>query len=218
MALATTDSDPVQNGGPLVYRCASPVVFAKRSEDPSSTRIVKLNKAVGSVVYASGLVWTGPNGGKWAELDAGKGELGWMLVSGPGFGLQGPALIDADKDDLLTVQVHLLGSSDMGGQPGGIVWESLVSQEGTIGDIKKSMCKETGLVFGMCCLAKEMPCKAPNNGVRLPADYMPELPDNKEISKCKFGSHATIYLVYVGDLPKDLPVKRAPPPQFPDGY
>lgn len=200
----------------MVYRSASSIVFAKRSERPDTDKIVKLNRAVGSIVYSTGMVWLGPGGGKWAELDASKGELGWMLVSGPGFGLQGAALIDASKDDLITVHVHLLGGAEQGSQPGGIVWESLVSTEGTIGDIKKSMCKDTGLIYGMCCFSKEMPCKAPNNGVRLPADYMPELQDIKKIESCKFPAHATVYLVYVGDLPRDLPVKRAPNPTFPD--
>lgn len=66
-----------------------------------------------SIELAAGNKAKGRLGGVWAEFDARFGEAGWVLVHGPGFGLAGPALIDAAQgDDLLDVRVMLLQGED----------------------------------------------------------------------------------------------------------
>merc|ERR1711998_307853 len=76
----------IQEDGPLIYRCTQGVLFVKRSENPESQKILKLKRPVGAFVHTTGYTWTGSAGGIWAELEASKGEMGWMLVKGPGFG------------------------------------------------------------------------------------------------------------------------------------
>jgi len=81
----------------------------KRSEDPSSGKISKVKVPPEVRIYSSGRVWTGPSGGRWAQLDASRGgEAGWVLVEGPGFGLRGPALVDPASAEELQFSVDEL--------------------------------------------------------------------------------------------------------------
>lgn len=82
--------------GPRRYCVAQGVLFAKRSDDPTIGDIVRSKPRPGKVVRTTGKSWRGPNGGLWAEFDAQAGEKpGWVLVEGPGFKLDGPALVEA---------------------------------------------------------------------------------------------------------------------------
>jgi len=200
--------------GPLCYKCAQGVVFLKKRPDPKSGPISKLARPVGSPVYSTGRLWTGPSGGQWAELNPARGgERGWMLVKGPGFGLAGPALLDAESQDLLHLKVYLLDEDE---RKAGIVWEGLVPRELSVKDVKRALGQATGLEEHLCCLGKNMPAMS-SRGVRLGADYMPELADEKLLAECGFDSGplaeaTTLLLVYVGDYPKDLEVRPSLPP------
>lgn len=95
---------PIQDGGPTLYVCGASAIFLKKSSNPRSGKIVKQKRETGSQVSATGRTWTGPSGGEWAELfpssEASKEESwdkAWALVDGPGFGLEGPALIDPTR-------------------------------------------------------------------------------------------------------------------------
>mmetsp|Transcript_19073 Transcript_19073/g.44858 ORF Transcript_19073/g.44858 Transcript_19073/m.44858 type:complete len:282 (-) Transcript_19073:466-1311(-) len=94
---------PIIGGGPSIYLCATNSLFLKKSSNPRSGKIVKQKRDPGSQVQSTGRTWTGPSGGLWAELtpsaETSKEEgwdHAWALVDGPGFGLDGPALIDPD--------------------------------------------------------------------------------------------------------------------------
>uniref|UniRef100_A0A7S4RAP8 Uncharacterized protein n=1 Tax=Alexandrium monilatum TaxID=311494 RepID=A0A7S4RAP8_9DINO len=209
----------VQNG-PRVYRCAVCEIFVKRSVKPTKGKIMKVKKETGSCLYSTGNTWTGPSGGRWMELDQASGEAGWALIYGPGFGLKGPALLDASDDAILSVQVFLLGSMDSGSEMQGVIWESLVRREATVGEVKASMAREVGLKPYCCVLSKDKPCLngiPGSNGQRLPVDYMPELKDHKVMGDCGFeGGTAILLLVYVGDMPPDVPIQRKPLPKLRD--
>eukprot|EP00408_Alexandrium_pacificum_P061171 CAMPEP_0171164326 /NCGR_PEP_ID=MMETSP0790-20130122/5610_1 /TAXON_ID=2925 /ORGANISM="Alexandrium catenella, Strain OF101" /LENGTH=223 /DNA_ID=CAMNT_0011629077 /DNA_START=108 /DNA_END=782 /DNA_ORIENTATION=+ len=195
--------------GPCLYRCAQGVLFMKRREDPRSGKILKVSRPVGCLVHCTGHVWTGPSGGQWAELDAGKGEAGWVLVQGPGFGLTGPALVDAGGGDSIHIKVHLLDEDE---RKAGIVWESLLPKDAKIRAVKAAMCQATRLDSKFCCLSKGLPGMS-SRGVRLGADFMPELQDDWVLRECGLGDEATLLLVYVGDFPRGLEVWPAAPPQ-----
>merc|ERR550532_3435566 len=106
-------------------------MFIKRADDPASPKIIRMRKPIGSYVHSTGLLWRGPNGGVWAELDAAKGEMGWALVEGPGFGIAREALVDASKPGLLKLEVVLLDVE------ASMLFESLITQEVTVKDVKK---------------------------------------------------------------------------------
>lgn len=95
---------PIVTGGPNVYVCGTNAIFLKKSSNPRAGKIVKQKREMGSQVRATGRTWTGPSGGMWAELlpssEGSKEESwdkAWALVDGPGFGLEGPALIDPNR-------------------------------------------------------------------------------------------------------------------------
>eukprot|EP00971_Amphidinium_carterae_P235436 4672318-Amphidinium_carterae.1 len=69
--------------GATLYECTQGVLFLKRCKNPSSQRIVRLQRHVGSRVASTGALWQGPAGGVWMECDGSSGDRGWMLVSGP---------------------------------------------------------------------------------------------------------------------------------------
>lgn len=203
--------------GPLVYRCAQPVLFVKRSEQPESTKIVKVKQPVGARINSTGVVWTGPNGGKWAQLDTNRGEIGWALVHGPGFGLSGPALVDFDRS--LNLQVFLLGGMEKEQQ--GLLWEAVMPKTATVKEVTHAMCRVLDLRPESCILAKDRPCCKPDGGEltqeRLPVDFMPELRGNQVLGECGFEQgQAILMLVYVGDMPEHLTVERRPIPRVPD--
>jgi len=79
-------------GGQCEYRVLQGMLFKKTSLDPTTRKIVKLVRPVGSIVKVTGRRWTGPSGGEWVELDSEVEKPGWMLIEGPGFGVSGALL------------------------------------------------------------------------------------------------------------------------------
>jgi len=77
---------------PCEYRVMQDALFKKPGSDPTTGKVVKLAKKVGSKVRSTGRSWTGPQGGEWVELEAKTEKPGWLLVEGPGFGAPGPLL------------------------------------------------------------------------------------------------------------------------------
>jgi len=198
-SMVTQSGGKMQEDGPLSYRCSQGILFAKRSEDPESKKIVKLKKPVGTFIYSTGYTWTGPGGGVWAELDAAKGEMGWMLVRGPGFGLNGPALIDAyELAEATSVQVVL--SEEATGTTA-ILFESFVSRDTTILDVKKMLAQATSLTQRFCCLIKDLPAKIPGSSDRLTTDYCEDLKDKVTIGSLGCGDTTQLHLMYLADFP-----------------
>merc|ERR1719229_1841690 len=71
-------------------------MFFKKSRDPTAKRIIKTKRQVGTSICTTGREYRGPAGGLWVEVDPERNpaEDGWALVSGPGFGIVGPLLVD----------------------------------------------------------------------------------------------------------------------------
>merc|ERR1712217_840547 len=64
----------------------------------------------------------------------------------------------------------------------GIIYETLASKKTTVLGLKKMMCAENGLTVHHVCFGKDLPPMNPNgSGVRVGADYMPELADTKNL-------------------------------------
>lgn len=190
------------DNGPTLYRCSQGLMFVKRSEEPASTKITRLKKPIGSYVYSTGRLWKGPSGGTWTELDAAKGEMGWALVEGPGFGIAREALVDATRSGVLKLEVVLLDVQAC------MVFESLITKDVTTRDVKKMVCQKTGLEVGFCCLGKDPPMN-PQSGDTISIDYMPSLDDEKTVSSYGFVETAMLFLIYIGEYPPDF---MKPPP------
>eukprot|EP00439_Symbiodinium_sp_Y106_P064010 s6040_g10.t1 len=52
---------------PVEYRVMQGPLFKKPSKDPNSSKVIKLNRKVGSKVQSTGQTWQGPAGGLWLE-------------------------------------------------------------------------------------------------------------------------------------------------------
>mmetsp|Transcript_106163 Transcript_106163/g.310336 ORF Transcript_106163/g.310336 Transcript_106163/m.310336 type:complete len:219 (-) Transcript_106163:110-766(-) len=199
-------SDGLEEGGPQLYCCSQGAIFVKRSSNPKSKKIIRLQRPVGTNVHTTGKTWRGPGGGTWAELNAARGETGWALVDGPGFGLNGPALVDAAKDrDLVRLEIILL---DVQAMP---IFESLLPKDLTLKKVKKIMCQQTGLVEGHCCLGKDIPYHH-DSKQPISIDYMPSLEEDRTVGSLGFPGAGRIYCIYLEELPQDF--KRPEPIQI----
>eukprot|EP00434_Breviolum_minutum_P011351 symbB.v1.2.010016.t1/scaffold648.1/size176576/1 len=80
-------------------------IFKKAGSDPSSAKIMQLNRKIGMVIHTTSKIWKGPTGGFWVELDTSSGDsgagekMGYVLIDGSGFGTPGPCLQKASKED-----------------------------------------------------------------------------------------------------------------------
>lgn len=194
----------IQSGGTLIYRVTQGVLFVKRAENPNSQKVLKLKRPVGAFVHSTGYTWTGSAGGVWAELEASKGEMGWTLVRGPGFGLQGPALIDAmDLLNATSLQIVLADEEP------GVIFESWVRRDMTVLELKKAVVEATGLTQKYCCLIKDPPGKIPGTNEHLTADYCEELKDDSTLLSIGCGETTQLFLMYLGSLPRGF---RMPKP------
>lgn len=79
----------LQGDGPCTYQVIHGLCIRKDNSDPSSTVMVKSRCKVGCEFCSTGRSWRGPSGGLWAELES---KIGWVLVEGQGFGVDGPLL------------------------------------------------------------------------------------------------------------------------------
>jgi len=74
------------------------IVFRKDSSDPSTSTVVKIRSRVSIAVTARR--WQGPSGGLWAQIDAEmEKRAGWVLIEGPGFGVDGAVLVPCDAQE-----------------------------------------------------------------------------------------------------------------------
>ncbi|CAK9060190.1 unnamed protein product [Durusdinium trenchii] len=166
--MAIEELEQLSEGAPTQYIVAQGVCFLKPGEDPTSQKILKAKRPVGSKIYTTGTIWKGPQGGVWAEVDIGKspGEMGWALVEGPGFGLRGPSLIDPEANDGASQMIHIRWLKD---PP---IFNCLMPKTATVGDLVDTFCARTGLNRKETILTKGLPNKAPNgSGALLPVDY-----------------------------------------------
>jgi len=206
--------------GPQVYRCIQGVLFVKRSEEPTHEVIMKLRRPLGTFVYSTGYLWRGLSGGIWAEFDAQKGEMGWVLVKGPGFDLDGPALIDATAESFqgaVSLAVESLGKTALKSKA---IFETFIDKESPISYVKHLLCEATGLNSQFVCLSKDKPGKmADASGGKdylLPASFMQPLDGQVRLSSFG-GDHVQLYLVYTGDFNEDYFGEEPPEPQSDKG-
>mmetsp|Transcript_20394 Transcript_20394/g.64244 ORF Transcript_20394/g.64244 Transcript_20394/m.64244 type:complete len:213 (+) Transcript_20394:55-693(+) len=104
------------SAGPREYRVVQGPVFKKVGTDPTSQKVIKLNKKVGSVLRSTGKTWQGPSGGDWAEQDPqGSEKPGWYLIEGPGFNQPGPLLekVDDSEEPHMVVKLYSLITKDV---------------------------------------------------------------------------------------------------------
>mmetsp|Transcript_108858 Transcript_108858/g.289515 ORF Transcript_108858/g.289515 Transcript_108858/m.289515 type:complete len:306 (-) Transcript_108858:20-937(-) len=77
---------------PCEYRVMQDTLFKKPGSDPTTGKVVKIARKVGSKVRGTGRAWTGPQGGEWVQLEPPAEKPGWLLVEGSSFGAPGPLL------------------------------------------------------------------------------------------------------------------------------
>merc|ERR1719401_2012918 len=127
-------------------------------------------RAVGSLMYTTGKVWMGPQGGKWAEIDVQRSpsESGWVLVEGPGFGVTGPLLVDEEQGDdgsSQMINIRYPAQDKM-------LFSAMMPKKATIDQLVRTFCARTGLNPKETVLTKGLPKKAPNgSGQLLPLDF-----------------------------------------------
>lgn len=130
-------------------------LFKKPGKEPTTDKVVKISRQVGSVVKTTGNTWKGPSGGEWVELDSSAGEKpGWLLIEGPGFNVPGPMLEKASLEGELPVVLKLFSmitNSEL--------CEICVDASQTIGTLKKwiSLRDPHNLKAGKVLIAREKP-------------------------------------------------------------
>lgn len=193
--------DVVREDGPNAYFVTQGICFFKPSEDPAFNKIIKTKRPVGSMMYTTGRTWRGAQGGIWAEVDVARspGEMGWILVSGPGFGLKGPALVDPRVCDKTMQMINIRWCKD---PP---IFTCLMPKTATIGDLVQLLCSQTGLNPRETIFTKGLPSKAPNgSGALLPADYTRAkdvLYNEQTIEEASISD--VLNLIYVGHFDED---------------
>uniref|UniRef100_A0A7S1L571 Uncharacterized protein n=1 Tax=Alexandrium catenella TaxID=2925 RepID=A0A7S1L571_ALECA len=195
--------DGMKSDGPTAYTITQGLCFLKPSENPTSTKIIKAKRPVGSVLHSTGNTWQGPAGGLWAEVDGAKsaGEMGWALVEGPGFGIKGPLLVDQGDNQAQIINIRWMKDPP--------IFTIMMRKNDTIGRVVDALCTSTGLNKKETILTKGLPRKAPNgSGTLLPMDYtMPKdvLTNDMTIEQAKIVD--TLNLVYVGHFDEDYHAK-----------
>jgi len=109
-----TSTTNAPKGGELIalssdvieYRVLQRTLVKKLGMDPAAAGLAKVRMQVGSIVFTTGHLWMGPQGGQWVELDAVVEKPGWLLVQGPGFGLPGPLLQKVELGEPATLILH----------------------------------------------------------------------------------------------------------------
>lgn len=191
---------------PAAFVVVQGTVFTKVGTDPTSGKIAKATRKVGTRVFATGRLWIGPQGGTWAELDVSRGmSPGWMLVEGPGFGFHGPLL--AREADPVAVQVK-------GGNSNETLADMLLPASVTIAQLKSLLSGRTGLNKSKMKLTKKTILKFAKEirgGIFLgPEHLQPEdiLKDAWSLSECNLSG--PLSMVYVGDFNQDYDLKDLP--------
>jgi hypothetical protein len=152
------DSWSVRKGD---YYVTLGVLFKKPGDDPTTQKMLKLNRKVGSIVHTTGKIWKGPTGGFWVELDTSSGDSGagekpgYVMIDATGFGTPGPCLQMANLEDGPTVLLKVKKPV------GGTAWdktdddkEFVVLQKTPISEVRAvigmlfGIEKETVIVFG----------------------------------------------------------------------
>jgi len=130
-------------------------LFKKPGSDPTTGKVVKLNRNVGGVVKTTGKTWKGPSGGEWVEINTASGDKpGWLLIEGPGFGVAGPMLEKAELGESSPITLKLFSlitSSEL--------CELCIKQTHTIGLLKRwvALRDPHGLKPAKVLVATEMP-------------------------------------------------------------
>lgn len=190
--------------GPTIYKVVQGTVFLKRDKEPTSRNIVKLSLPVGKKLHSTGYTWKGPQGGTWAELNESRSkEVGWMLVEGPGFGVQGPLLMDEAAEEVRqVVKIKLTDSQDA-------IFSCTVPKEVTIRTIIEMLCDQTGLENKEVVLTKGLPAKSPDGSGRLlPLDYTrPQDILSRDATVAEADITDVLNLVYMDELPPNLHLK-----------
>lgn len=195
-----TTTTAMAEGGPTVYKVAQGQIFLKHSEEPAGGRIVKAVRPVGAVIYTTGHSWTGPRGGKWAEIDVARspGEMGWILVEGPGFGVNGPLLIDPSVETKMQlVQIQ--------GPDKDVIFSLMMQTDQKVKQLIDALCKRTGLNPKEVVLTKGLPGKAPTgSGIPLPVDYVPaKYVLTKDMTIEGADIQEAVHLMYIGHFDED---------------
>eukprot|EP00931_Biecheleriopsis_adriatica_P067357 TRINITY_DN41509_c0_g1_i1.p1 TRINITY_DN41509_c0_g1~~TRINITY_DN41509_c0_g1_i1.p1 ORF type:complete len:210 (+),score=42.96 TRINITY_DN41509_c0_g1_i1:73-702(+) len=184
---------------PREYRVLQGPIFRKPGKDPTSQKVTKLSRKVGSKVSTTGKLWTGPSGGTWVEADPNE-KQGWFLVEGPGFNQPGPLLelIEPEEEE----PIVLFALSPVDDSP---LCEICLKPSQTVHHAKRWLAlRMPGLHVNKIAVAKEKPSdKTHGQGLRnFPASWI--LEDEMEIRDTPFRSGGELVYFYMGDAAEDV--------------
>lgn len=176
--------------GALECRVMQGPLIKKVGTDPTSGKITKLNRKVGSKVKTTGKTWTGPSGGEWAELDPAAEKAGWLLVEGPGFSLPGPLLERVEPGEAEPMVLQVRSPVDDS------VFEICVKPEQRVKHAKAWIVLHMpGLKAGKIVVTRE------KEGTQ-DASFM--LEDSKKMADTPFKDGGELFWMYNGELEEDL--------------
>ncbi|CAL1142910.1 unnamed protein product [Cladocopium goreaui] len=174
------------------YQVMQGVIFKSKGAQPSSSKIVKLEKAVGDLVKTTGRTWLGPAGGHWIELDPVFHKAGWLLIEGPGFGKVGPLLEEVlpNEPEAIVMRFSSPYNDDE-------IHQICIKPSWTIGQVKQWMC------IRLPCLRREKIVIVKRRCKGRAARFTPSsflLDDRVRVEETDFRDGEELPYIYMGDL------------------
>mmetsp|Transcript_47150 Transcript_47150/g.88331 ORF Transcript_47150/g.88331 Transcript_47150/m.88331 type:complete len:235 (+) Transcript_47150:153-857(+) len=182
------------------YRVMQGPLFKKPGSDPTTQKVIKLTRKVGSKIKTTGKIWTGPSGGQWVELDPDAEKKGWLLIEGPGFNQPGPLLEHVRPGEEVPMVLYVLSPID-----DSKLCEICVRSSDSIGVAKSWILYHMpGLVPRKIQVVQEKPSgKTHGMGLRnFPTKWMYE--DRQKVSETPFKDGDEFVFFYLGEAAEDL--------------
>ncbi|CAE8588274.1 unnamed protein product [Polarella glacialis] len=202
MAQSTSAEAPASSE----YRVLQGPLFKKLGTDPTSQKVIRLTRKVGSTLKTTGKTWTGPSGGRWVEQLPTE-KPGWLLIEGPGFGQPGPLLDPVQPGEEEPIVLFALSPID--DSP---LCEICLKPSQTVRHAKRWLAlRLPGLQVNRIAVAKEKPSdKTHGMGLRnFPANWI--LEDETKLKDTPFKDGGELVFFYMGDAAEDVAAAAAAP-------
>jgi len=175
--------------GSVVYRALHNHIFAKRSTDPELDMIARVACNQGDVFYGSTSTWTSDTGAVWVQQRH-AARPSWLLVEGPGFGVDGPMLIKE-----ATAKNHVQISISFISQIGPFrVYDAFMSVDTKFKKLKEALADATGLNARSIMLVRNLGADGQKNLIQ----------DHTTLQGNGYHGKAKLYFMYMDNFAMDF--------------
>jgi len=179
------------------HRVLQGPLFKKPCEDPTSTKIIKIHRPVGSKLWTTGRKWVGRVGVEWLEGCPFREKPGWFAVEGSTFGQPGLLLEQVMQGEEEPLILHFRYPLD-----DNALYEMCLKPSQTITDAFRWIClRLPGLKLSQltCASRRALHTRALRN---IPSSWI--LGSGTKISETSLQSGDEFIYFYVGNAEDDL--------------